>query len=86
MKIGDRVQHRGWFWYGTITDLPEEIKPLSHIGVLEDHKETPVSHWIPALIFDTDDFVYDFSKGGKKDENNAKRRHARKSKKRRAKR
>lgn len=60
VMAGDRVQHRAWLTYGSITDVPDELTHLSSVSVLWDSKEGVRQEWMPSLITDTDDFIYDW--------------------------
>lgn len=61
IKGGTRVQHRGWFWYGTTEKDSTNLSSLSYIDVRRDGSNKTESVWISSLILDTNDFVYDWS-------------------------
>lgn len=62
VKVGDRVQHRAWFWYGEVTGIPAgDITSLSTITVQRDGEKTANNVWIPSIILTTEDFIYDWS-------------------------
>lgn len=67
LAVGKPVQHRAWFWTGTIAELPDWISPISHIKVKKEDGELS-NEWYPALNFDPLRFVYDFSKEDDADE------------------
>lgn len=61
LMAGDRVQHRAWFNYGVLIAVPDEITHLAHVDVKWDDKEGIRNEWLPSLITETDDFIYDWS-------------------------
>lgn len=60
IKIGDRVQHRAWYWIGTVIEVPEDIHDLSYIKVKRDDGKIQ-EVWMPSIITNTDHFIYDWS-------------------------
>lgn len=61
IKLGTRVQHRAWYWRGTVVALPEgNITSFSPLKVKID--DGRIQTWAPtSLITDIDEFVYDWS-------------------------
>lgn len=61
VQVGDRVQHRAWFWYGSVVEIPETVNYLSALKIKQDGVDRVETHGIPSLILDTNDFIYDWS-------------------------
>lgn len=61
VQVGGRVQHRAWFWYGTVVEIPETVTHLSHLKIRQDGIDRVQTEWIPSLILDTNEFIYDWS-------------------------
>ncbi len=61
INVGDRVQHRAWFWYGEIAEAQAPVYWTSMIGVKVDGEEDVRRLPVFSLICDTTDFIYDWS-------------------------
>ena len=60
VKVGSPVQHRAWHWFGKIIELPEDPMHTS-VVVVELPDGTKHSCGIFALIYDENEFLYDWS-------------------------
>ena len=60
VNVGSPVQHRAWFWFGKIKELPENPTHTAQVVVeLEDGRTH--SCGIFSLIYDENEFLYDWS-------------------------
>lgn len=62
VSIGNRVQHRAWLWTGTVTEVPSgEVRHMDTVTVLQDGEQNTEKVWLPSLIINTSEFIYDWS-------------------------
>lgn len=61
INVGSRVQHRAWFWYASVVEIPSTVYWTSVIGVKIDGEESMRRIPVFSLISDTNDFIYDWS-------------------------